>query len=133
MPRKPQKTKLSADEIALLRLLWDRAPVTLAAAHQELAERGVRIGYTTAQTRLERLVEKGVVAKTNDRPAKYVAAVTPDQVSGPLIHLLLDKVSGAVPLFAHLLEDQSLTRDDLEQMKRMIAQAERQQKREPRS
>ena len=39
------------------------------------------LGYTTVQTRLNRLVAKGVVARSNDRPARYRAAVRPDEVS----------------------------------------------------
>ncbi|MCA9219458.1 MAG: BlaI/MecI/CopY family transcriptional regulator, partial [Planctomycetales bacterium] len=83
---------------------------------------------TTVQTRLERLVEKGVVKKSATRPATYSAAVEPEDVSGPLLDLLLDRVSGAVPLFAHLIENSSLTADELNEMKRLIAEAERRQK-----
>lgn len=125
MARKKPKERLSAAEISVLRMLWDEGSLTLSEAHTGMCRRGARIGYTTVQTRLERLVEKGVVAKTADRPAKYQAAVSPDEVSGPLLDLLLERVSGAVPLFAQLIQDPTLTREDLAEMKRLIAEAER--------
>lgn len=90
-----------------------------------MQRRGEQVGYTTVQTRLERLVAKGVVSKSGDRPAKYQAAIAPEEVSGPLLDLLLQRVSGAVPLFAQLIQDPTLTREDLAEMKRLIAEAEK--------
>ena len=117
--------RLAPGEISILRLLWDLGGSTLSEAHAEMQRRGETIGYTTVQTRLDRLVTKGVVAKSSDRPAKYEAAVKPDEVSGPLLDLLLERVSGAVPLFAQLIQDPALTREDLAEMKRLIAEAEK--------
>ena len=122
--------RFSAAEMNLLRLLWDFGNVTLSEAHAEMVRRGEKIGYTTVQTRLERLVDKKVVAKSTTRPASYSAIVDPSDVSGPLLDLLLDRVSGVVPLVAHLLQDSSLTPTDLKEMKRLIAAAERKQKAE---
>lgn len=130
MAKKASGERFTAAEISVLRVLWDRQPATLAEAHEELCRRGPKIGYTTAQTRLERLVEKGVVAKSSDRPARYRATVEPEEVSRPLLDLLLERVSGALPLFAHLIQDRSLTKADLAEMKRLIAQAERRQESE---
>ncbi|QDU30453.1 Penicillinase repressor [Anatilimnocola aggregata] len=125
MARKKPTERLAAGEINILRLLWDLGASTLSAAHAEMVRRGEQVGYTTVQTRLERLVAKNVVTKTSDRPAKYQAAIAPDDVSGPLLDLLLERVSGAVPLFAQLIQDPALTSADLAEMKRLIAEAER--------
>lgn len=117
--------KLTEGEISVVQMLWEKGPLALSEAHEEMCQRGPKIGYTTVQTRLERLVEKQVVAKTSDRPAKYRAAINPGDVSAPLLDLLLEKVSGVVPLFAHLIQTPSLTADDLAEMKRLIAEAEK--------
>ncbi len=114
-------------EIELLRLLWDHPNLTLADAHQAMLNAGATVGYTTVQTRLERLVEKGVVSKSSSRPAGYTALVNPQDVSGPLLDLLRDRVSGIVPLVAHLLQDSSLTASELKEMKRLVAEAEKRQ------
>lgn len=118
--------RFAPGEINILRLLWDLGACTLSEAHAEIVRRGEPIGYTTVQTRLERLVAKNVVSKSNERPAKYQAAIAPEEVSGPLLDLLLERVSGAVPLFAQLIQDPALTREDLAEMKRLINAAEKQ-------
>ena len=122
--KKRPATRLSSGEINVLRMLWEVGPATLSDAHGAMEARGHRVGYTTVQTRLERLVQKGVVGKTLGRPAKYSAGVSPEEVSGPLLELLVERVSGPVPLVAQLLQDPSLTAEDVEELKRLIAEAE---------
>ena len=130
MAKQKPTERFAPGEISILRLLWDLGASTLSEAHAEIVRRGEQIGYTTVQTRLERLVAKDVVTKSSDRPAKYHAAIAPEEVSGPLLDLLLERVSGAVPLFAQLIQDPALTREDLAEMKRLIAEAERNHARE---
>lgn len=130
MAKQKPTERFAPGEISILRLLWDLGASTLSEAHAEIVRRGEQIGYTTMQTRLERLVAKDVVKKTSDRPAKYQATIAPEEVSGPLLDLLLERVSGAVPLFAQLIQDPALTREDLAEMKRLIAEAERSHARE---
>ena len=124
MAKKRGSVRLTNGELSMVRILWEQGAATLSEAHQAMQQQGETVGYTTVQTRLERLVAKGIVTKKGHRPARYHAAVSPDQVSRPLIDLLLHDVSGPVPLVAHLLEDPSLTADDLREMKRLIAEAE---------
>ena len=124
MSDKSTPPRLTGGEMSIVRMLWERGAVTLSQAHRAMRAGGEKIGYTTVQTRLERLVAKGLVAKSDSRPAEYQAAVSPEEVSGPLLDLLLERVSGPVPLMAHLLQDPSLTERDFDAMKRLIAQAE---------
>ncbi len=121
-PRPP--ARIATGEMSILRMLWESGEATLSEAHRALSARGQDLGYTTVQTRLERLVQKGVVAKGRSRPAKYRAVVSPDEVSGPVLGLLIERVSGPVPLVAQLLQDPSLTAEDLEELKRLVAEAE---------
>lgn len=121
---KKRPVRFSSGEISILRMLWKQGEATLSEAHRGMESLGHQVGYTTVQTRLERLVQKGAVAKSRSRPAKYSAAVSPEEVSEPLLNLLVERVSGPVPLVAQLLEDASLTPEDLRKLKRMIGQAE---------
>jgi BlaI family penicillinase repressor len=130
---KPKAIRLSPGEMEILQVLRDGEGLTLSEAHKAMCARGKEIGYTTVQTRLERLVEKGAVLKSAQRPARYQAALGPEQVSGPLLDLLLERVSGAVPLVAHLLQDPSLSREDLDEIKRLLAEAERRHLNDPES
>lgn len=124
MGKEPATPRLSQGDIGTLRILWELGEVSLSEAHRAMEERGIELGYTTVQTRLERLVQKGVVAKSDTRPAKYSAMISPEEVSGSLLHLLLERVAGPVPLMAQLLQDPSLTTDDLDELKRLVAEAE---------
>ena len=80
------------------------------------------------QTRLNRLVEKGVVTRSIERPARYAAAVAPEEVSARHLDLLLERVSGGniVPLVAHLVRDRALSSADIAELKQLIQEADRQ-------
>ena len=122
---KRKAARLSAGEMEILQVLWRDGAVSLSQAQAGL---GRAIGYTTMQTRLNRLVDKGLVTRTADRPARYAAAVDQEDVSARHLDLLLERVSGGsvVPLVAHLVRDRSLSAADIAELKQLIAEAERQ-------
>jgi predicted transcriptional regulator len=124
MARKRTIPRLAAGEMELLQVLWQEDGVTLSEAHRALRR---KIGYTTVQTRLNRLVGKGFAQRTTDRPAKYRAAVAPEEVSAGHLDLLLERVSGGsvVPLVAHLVRDRDLSRGEVEQLRRLVDEAEK--------
>ncbi len=120
--------RLSAGEMEIMQMLWRQGGVTLSEAQAGL---GRAIGYTTVQTRLNRLVDKLVVTRTAERPARYAAAVGPEEVGARHLDLLLERVSdgGVVPLVAHLVRDRALSPAEIAELKQLIAQAERQGRR----
>jgi predicted transcriptional regulator len=125
MAKKKAIPRLSAGEIEIMAMLWERGPVSLAEAHQAVAATRP-IGYTTIQTRLNRLVDKGVVGRTCLRPARYEALVPPDTVGARHIDVLLEQIRGfrVVPLVAHLIRDRGLTPAEVAALKELIAEAE---------
>lgn len=124
MEKRSDAPRLTAGEMEILQVLWAQGGATILEAQRAL---GRQIGYTTVQTRLNRLAAKGVVVRTNSRPAKYRAAVAPEDVSARHLDLLVERVSGGsvVPLVAHLVKDRPLSREEIRQLKRLIDQAER--------
>ncbi len=124
MKKKRLDTRLTAGELELLQVLWREGSVTIQEAQRAL---GLPIGYTTVQTRLNRLVKKGVAARSEQRPAKYSAAVTSDQVRRHDLDLLVEKVSDGqvAPLVAHLVSRDSISADEIAELKRLVAAAER--------
>ena len=117
------RLRLTAGELELLEVLWAHAGVTISEAQTAL---GREIGYTTVQTRLNRLVEKRVAAKSDERPTRYSAAVSSDEVSRDDLDSLLDRVTSGrvVPLIAHLVRDRDLSPDELDEIRQLIDQAE---------
>ncbi|HVA47740.1 MAG TPA: BlaI/MecI/CopY family transcriptional regulator [Pirellulales bacterium] len=114
--------RLSAAEMELLEMLWREGAVALSQAHRAL---GLPIGYTTVQTRLNRLVKKGLVTRGEERPARYAAAVSRDEVCAGDLKLLVKRFSGGVvPLVAHLVRQRSLSAAEVDELKQLIAEAE---------
>ncbi|REJ73771.1 MAG: hypothetical protein DWQ29_18615 [Planctomycetota bacterium] len=115
--------RLAQGEIELFEVLWQTGGASLAKVHQTLER---KVGYTTVQTRLNRLVEKKLVRRSRERPARYEAAVSRDAVIATDLGLLSSRVSEGrvVPLVAHLIQDRDLEPDEIEELKQLIRQAE---------
>ena len=115
--------------VAITRVSFDRppGPLRLLGPLRPLGLLGLPIGYTTVQTRLNRLVKKGVAARTADRPARYSAAVSAADVRQGDLDLLVERVSeGRVaPLVAHLLERHKISAAELVELKQLVADAEK--------
>lgn len=114
--------RLTRGELQILQMLWRVQQVTIAGAHQALA---VPIGYSTVQTRLNRLVSKGLVRKTKDTPTKYEAAIQPQDVMESELRTLVQEVSGGVvPLVAQLFREHQPSAMELDEIRQLIQQAE---------
>src|SRR3990172_7212496 len=91
MKKRPQGLRLTAGEIEILEMLWHARSATISEAHDALSR---KVGYTTVQTRLNRLVEKGLVKKAGSHPASYRAVIQPEDVSRDDLNVLVDCVTG---------------------------------------
>ena len=123
-----ERANPSQGELELLNVLWEHGQLSLSEVHERI---GRDVGYTTIQTRLNRLFDKGWVqrTKTGKQPTQYAALVEPDQVRETQLDLIIEKVAqgSVVPLVAHLVQGASLTRDELTELKQLIRDAERRQ------
>lgn len=119
--------RVAAGEMELLSMLWSSGPLTLRQAFERFLEGGGNVSYPTMQTRLNRLVEKGLVAKSSDYPASYQAVATRDQVTAGHLRQLIDKLSRGdiVPLVASLLTDQPLMADQIAELQQLLADAQK--------
>ncbi len=106
-----------------MQILWTNGPVSLGEAQVAI---GRRIGYTTIQTRLNRLVEKGLVARSPERPMKFSALLEPEEASKPHLDMLLDRIAGGsvVPLVAGLVRNRKLNRDEIASLKALVRELE---------
>jgi len=128
MPRRA--IRVAAGEMELLDMLWTEGPLTLRQAHQRFAQYGRPAGYPTIQTRLNRMVQKGIVGRSADRPARYQAIVTRDEVTLGHLRQIVSRLSrgDVVPLVARLLDEQTLTVEQLDELQRLLKQAEKRAK-----
>jgi BlaI family transcriptional regulator, penicillinase repressor len=123
MAKRRAAPRLSAGEMEIMAMFWERGELTLSEAHQAL---GRPIGYTTMQTRLNRLAAKGVLTRSEGRPARYAAAVSAEAVGTGHLDLLVERLRAfqVVPLVAHLVRNRRLSREEVRELKRLIDRAE---------
>jgi len=122
---KKERLKLSPGELEILELLWNSGPLSIAGAHQLFTQRGRKIGYPTVQTRLNRLVEKGILRKNGEYPAKYEAVLQQSDVSGNYFDLLETLCGGSLaPLMIHLCGKRALKPKEIEVLKEILKQNE---------
>ena len=128
--RRGRRVEVAAGELELLAMLWDRGPLTLGEAHQSFGQYGRPVSYPTMQTRLNRLVDKGLVLRSATRPARYSAAVASEQIGAGLMDRLMKTLRHAspIPLVASLISERPLTSEEVQELKRLLAAAERQAK-----
>ena len=122
--KKEKRVSLTAGELDLLSLLWQQGELSLSEAHERFSK---SIGYTTMQTRLNRLVEKGLIRRSASRPSRYSAAIAPAEVSASQLDDLVNQVTegSVVPLVAQLIGDRALSANEIDQIKQLIEQAEK--------
>ena len=127
MPKAKKNNKkplvpLSEGEMELLDLLWKLGPSSLTVVHKNYSR---PIGYTTIQTRLNRMVDKGVLSRSADYPAQYEAVVRTEVASNSFFETAA-KISGGslAPLIAHLTEKRKLKPDEIALLKELIAKYE---------
>jgi BlaI family transcriptional regulator, penicillinase repressor len=118
--------RVAPGEMEILGMLWAEGPLTIREAHEEYSTYGKPVSYPTMQTRLNRLAEKGFVSRSEDRPARYRAVVSRDQVTVGHLRELVAKISrgDVVPLVARLLSEQTLTEEQIVQLKKLLAEAQ---------
>ena len=122
----PVTTSLTDLQLAIMRILWDRAEATVLDVQTRLRpERD--LAQTTIATLLSRLEKRGVIEHRLDgRQFVYRALVTEQEVRRSMVSelttLLFDGSSAA--LMTHLLRSREIDPGDLDRVKRMIAEAE---------
>ncbi len=116
--------RLLASELEILEMLWREESVTIIEAQRAL---DAKAEYTTVQTRLNRMVKKGIVRRSTTKPGRYTAAIAKEDVTSNDLNLLLERVSSGsiLPLVAHLIRDRRLPTEEIHELKLLIAEAEK--------
>ena len=124
MAKKKQVAKLSIGEMRLMSVLWKHGPLKLSEVYQQqLGD----VGYTTIQTQLNRLVEKGAVARSQTRPTHYRSLVEPAVAGAGMLQLLIETLgSGSIlPLVEQLILKNPLTKKDIQELRQILNRAEK--------
>ncbi|MGH9836521.1 MAG: BlaI/MecI/CopY family transcriptional regulator [Blastocatellia bacterium] len=120
--------KLTKFEMEIMDALWDLGSGSIREIHEKLPEKK-RPAYTTVQTIIRRLEEKGAVRQTKQVGNAHIfePTVTRDAAHRRLINELLDLFGGSArPLMAHLAEAGKLTLEDVKELESLLAEREEQ-------
>ena len=118
---------VTRSEFQLLQKLWELGPASVREVQQSLPEKG-RPAYTTVQTLIYRMEDKGVVRRVKKIGNAHVfeAAMTRKAVYRRYITDLLEIFGGSpAPLMAHLIETGKLTLADIQVLERELAAREK--------
>lgn len=122
-----QTVSLTDLQLAIVRILWEKGECTVLEVQEALAP-SRKLAQTTVATILTRLEKRGIVEHEPDgRIFVYRALVTEPQVRRSMVSDLTDLLFDGSPaaLVSHLLSEKDLNARDLDEMKKLIAEAER--------
>ena len=113
--------RLPDSELEVMQALWElEEPICRAAVEEKLSER--RLAVTTLLTLLTRLADKGFVRIEKDgRRSRYVPLVTRKDYQAAQSRRFVQQVcGGSISAFASALCDSGLSREDLDELRRLL-------------
>jgi BlaI family transcriptional regulator, penicillinase repressor len=119
--------KVTRFELELLELLWKLGSASVREVQEGLPEKN-RPAYTTVQTMIYRLEEKGAVRRVKKIGNAHVfePVFTRKAVYRRLVDDVLDWFGGsAAPLMSHLAESGKLRLADVKEAERILAKQEK--------
>ena len=123
---RPSSATLTPQELELMKIVWQKGQATVRDVYETLLEHR-KIAYTTVMTMMRVLEKKGYV-KTHrvNRAFVYQPARPQRQVVRSMVREFVDRVfnGSAQPLLVHLVEDRRLSPGELEELERLIREAE---------
>ncbi len=120
-------TQPSKLEMQVLCVVWERGRATVREVLEAMPDGKAR-AYTTILSVLQVMEKKGLVSHTTQGNTHlYEARVTRTQVTGPLLRGLVRDVFGGstVTALQHLLAENEVSRDELDEIKRLLARPDR--------
>ena len=119
--------RLSDFELDVMAHFWSDRELSAPELFERIGpERGV--AYSTVKTIVDRLEEKGAIERVSNRGRTifYAPLIKRERVRKPLVKTFLRRLFGndLRPLFAQLLQDEKLSEEELQYLRRLVAEAE---------
>jgi BlaI family transcriptional regulator, penicillinase repressor len=121
--------RLSGTELQVMEEFWKHGRLSIREVQESFPKRG-RPPYTSVQTTVYRLEEKGAVRRVRKIGNAHIfeAAVTREEARGSFIDDLVALVGGRPQtVMAHLVESGKLTREDIRDAEKLIDVMEKQE------
>lgn len=117
---------LTGPELEIMKVVWNRQPVTVRDVYEVLLRRR-QIAYTTVMTMMNVLETKKYLKKRmEDRAYVYQPTRPRSHVIKAMVREFVDRVfdGSAQPLLVQLVKDRRLSKKELEDLARTIEEAE---------
>lgn len=115
-------------ELEVMSSLWRRGSATVNEVRDDLGE---SLAYTSVLSALQTLEEKGFVRHESEgRAYRYFPAVGAEKAGGSALARIRDAIyhGSAERMFAQLVSDKKLGRDELERMRALLAKRLREER-----
>lgn len=118
---KPQP--LANAELAVMELLWQNERLTARDIRERLYPDASKAQHGTVQRLLQRLEDKGFVARNRSLFVHlFSAAVSRQAYAGQQLESLADKLTAGsfAPLITHLVEHKKISRDEIDRIRALL-------------
>ena len=108
------------------RTVWRLGEATVGQVHEGMPSNR-EMDYSTVQTYIRRLEEKGYLKSRRDGRTKiYSAKIRPGKVIGESVNEFMEHLFDGqmIPLVKHLVSDRGITYEELDQLRAILDQAE---------
>ena len=109
-------------ELEILQVLWDKGPLTVREANNELI-RQREVNYTTTLKQMQIMVDKGMLSRDESQMKHiYSAAVEEQKIKAHLLDKFVDTTykGSASKLVMQLLGNKNTSQQELREIKNMI-------------
>jgi predicted transcriptional regulator len=116
-----REIRIPPRELEVMSVLWQRGSATVAEVRDAL---GDDLAYTTVLSALQSLTEKGFVEHRREgRAYRYFPVVEAERAGTSAIARIRDAIfhGSAERMFAQMVADKSLTREELKRMRKLLA------------
>lgn len=131
MAETPHGFDLGPLESEILRLIWEAGETSVDEVHKTLAG-GRDIAYTTVQTVMTRLAQRGLLERRKSgRAHLYRATVPREEVAGSTLNEMVQRFFGGRRLSAvsFLLGRERLSEEEVAELKRLVDRLEKEEDR----
>lgn len=129
-PTPPQPVRVGDLQLRILQVLWAKPEATVAEVNASLKpERD--LAYTTVATMLRKMEARGLVSHREDgRSFLYRANVSAEQIGQGMADHMVEKLfeGSLAGTVSHLLRTREVSREELEELERLIRAAKRRAK-----
>jgi len=119
--------KPTSSELEILHILWERGPSTVREVHEALHAKRP-IGYTSVLKLMQIMTAKGTVRRNEEQRAHVYEAVQPEEKTKRDLALdVLQRVfdGSASALMMHALAGRKASKEEIEEMRRLLNEHER--------